>query len=137
MKDSIRLSLRAGERIYINGAVVRPDRKVTLELLNDVAFLLEAHVLQAEDATTPLRQLYFVVQTILMDPVNAERARSLFRDLYASTIASFSNEAVIAGLRVIAAHVAADRTFDALRAIRGLYALEAEIMAERNDPKAA
>ena len=56
----MQISLKAGERIYINGAVVRVDRKVSIELMNDVVFLLEAHVLQAEETTTPLRQLYFV-----------------------------------------------------------------------------
>lgn len=53
MSRPLRLSLRAGERIYMNGAVLRVDRKVSLELLNDASFLLEAHVLQAEAATTP------------------------------------------------------------------------------------
>jgi flagellar biosynthesis repressor protein FlbT len=42
------ISLRRGERIFINGAVLRVDRKVCLELLNDVTFLLESHVMQAE-----------------------------------------------------------------------------------------
>ena len=41
------ITLRAGERIYINGAVLRVDRKATLELLNDATFLLETHVMQA------------------------------------------------------------------------------------------
>ena len=53
------ITLRAGERIYVNGAVLRVDRKATLELMNDATFLLEAHVMQAQDATTPLRQIYF------------------------------------------------------------------------------
>ena len=71
------LSLRAGERIYINGAVLRVDRKVTLELMNDVTFLLEQHVMQPEQATTPL-QLYFIVQIMLIEPAKAEQARNLF-----------------------------------------------------------
>jgi flagellar protein FlbT len=41
------------------------DRKATIELLNDAAFLLETPVIQASEATTPLRQLYFVVQMML------------------------------------------------------------------------
>ena len=45
-----------------------PDRKVSLEFLNDVTFLLESHVIQVEDTTTPLRQLYFIAQTMLMEP---------------------------------------------------------------------
>ena len=62
------ITLRAGEKLYINGAVIRVDRKATIELLNDVTFLLENHVMQADQATTPLRQIYFAVQVMLMDP---------------------------------------------------------------------
>ena len=57
MKNTLKISLRANEKIYLNGAVVRADRKVSIELLNDVQFLLESHVLQPQDASTPLRQL--------------------------------------------------------------------------------
>ena len=47
------ITLRAGERFFINGAVIRIDRKATIELLNDVTFLLENHVMQAKDAIDP------------------------------------------------------------------------------------
>ena len=55
------LKLRAGEKLYINGAVIKVERKATIELLNDATFLLEAHVIQPDEASTPLRQLYFVL----------------------------------------------------------------------------
>jgi len=137
MSNPMQLSLRAGERIYINGAVVRVDRKVTLELLNDVSFLLEAHVLQAEETTTPLRQLYFVLQAMLVDPLNATRARTLFEHMHPSTLASFSNATVSAGLTSAAALVASGRIFDALRTIRSLFEIEDEILSSGNAPKAA
>ena len=66
MKAALRLGLRSGEKIYVNGAVLRVDRKVRLELLNDATFLLEAHVMKLEDATTPLRRLYFLVQAVTL-----------------------------------------------------------------------
>ena len=69
------ITLRAGERLFINGAVIRVDRKATIELLNDVTFLLENHVMQADQATTPLRQVYFAVQVMLMDPSAKAAAR--------------------------------------------------------------
>ena len=56
MKNTLKISLKPNEKIYINGAVIRVDRKVTIELLNDVQFLLESHVMQAErgvDAAAP------------------------------------------------------------------------------------
>jgi flagellar protein FlbT len=133
MTKSMQLSLRAGERIYINGAVVRVDRKVTIELLNDVAFLLEAHVLQSEQTTTPLRQLYFVLQAILVDPVNAAEALALFRRVHASMLQSFDNEAVVNGLRAAAALVDRNRIFEALRMIRTLFDIEEEILARGDE----
>lgn len=137
MSKAIQISLRAGARIYINGAVVRVDRKVTLKLLNDVAFLLESHVLQAEETTTPLRQLYFVLQTILMDPGNAPAARALFNSVLSSTMSSFRNETIVAKLDLVVSMVAEDRVFDALREIRALFPLEDQILAPAESPRAA
>ena len=71
--------MRAGERIYVNGAVLRVDRKVSLELVNDVMFLLEGQVMQASDATTALRQLYFIVQLMLMNPTDFEQPQRALR----------------------------------------------------------
>jgi flagellar protein FlbT len=123
------ISLRAGERIFINGAVLRVDRKVSIELMNDATFLLENHVLQVEDATTPLKQLYFVVQAILIDPASAERALAMFKELHAATSKSFSNDEIVAGLKAVAEMVDAGRTFDALKVIRGLFPIESAILA--------
>ena len=94
MRNTLRLSLKPGEKIYINGAVLRVDRKVTLELLNDVQFLLESHVLQAEDASTPLRQLYFILQVMLMNPQGAQDARDMFRRSLPLMLASFHDEQI-------------------------------------------
>ena len=76
------ISPKRSERIFINGAVIRVDRKVSLERLNDLNFLLESHVLQAEEATTPLRQIYFIAQSMLMDPANAETTFDVFRNTH-------------------------------------------------------
>jgi flagellar protein FlbT len=126
----MQVSLRAGSKIYINGAVIRVDRKVTLELLNDVVFLLESHVLQADQTTTPLRQLYFVLQTILMDPGNAATSLYLYNAVFETTLRSFTNEVVVSGLKTVAELVAEERIFDALRTIRGLFETEDKILSQ-------
>jgi flagellar biosynthesis repressor protein FlbT len=128
MSKSMHLSLRAGERIFINGAVLRADRKVSIELMNDATILLESHILQVEDATTPLRQLYFVVQALLIDPASAERALMVFRDLHLSTINSFVDEEIVAGLRNVSHLVESSRSFDALKVIRSLFAVESQVL---------
>jgi flagellar protein FlbT len=123
------ISLRAGEKIYINGAVLRVDRKVSLELLNDATFLLEAHVMKVEDATTPLRQLYFIIQIMLMNPNDSLTAREMCESSIRMTIAASDNGALAAGLRAVRSLVDANRVFEALKAVRALFPLEAEILA--------
>ena len=41
--------------------------------------LLEAHVMNVEDVTTPLRQLYFIVQIMLMNRSRHARRVSIVR----------------------------------------------------------
>ncbi|WFT79920.1 flagellar biosynthesis repressor FlbT [Methylobacterium sp. CB376] len=124
----MRLSLRAGERVYVNGAVLRVDRRVSLELLNEATFLLEQHVLQPEQATTPLRQLYFAAQVLLMDPAGAEPARKLYDELHAGLMAALTNAEIREGLMAASAQIAAGRPYEALKLIRNLYAAEAAVL---------
>ncbi|WP_137132510.1 flagellar biosynthesis repressor FlbT [Rhizobium sp. FY34] len=128
MKSTLRISLKSGERIFINGAVLRVDRKVALEFLNDVTFLLENHVLQLEDATTPLRQLYFIAQMMLINPEGKEQSLVMFRKSITMLLSCFQDEEVLAELKRIDAMVVSGRAFDALKAIRGLYTIEDRIL---------
>lgn len=131
MKSTLRISLKSGERIFINGAVLRVDRKVALEFLNDVTFLLENHVLQPEDATTPLRQLYFIAQMILINPDGKEQSTALFRKSVSMLLNCFENEEILAELKRVDGLVASGRAFDALKAIRGLYPTEDRILNDQ------
>jgi flagellar protein FlbT len=135
VKKGIQLSLKPGERIFINGAVLKVDRKVTIELLNDSSFLMESHVMQAESANTPLRQLYFIAQTMLMDPVNAEATYDVFKSTHSLLLAAFENEQILEGLRSAGDFIAAGRVFDALKVIRGLYRVEEDILAGNREAR--
>lgn len=128
MKNTLKISLKANEKIYVNGAVIKADRKVSLEFLNDVQFLLQSHVLQAEDASTPMRQLYFIVQIMLMDPAGTEAAHKAFVTTLARLLSAFRDEHVLSGLKYVDRLVQEGQVYEALKAIRGLYPLEDEIL---------
>lgn len=128
MKTALKISLKPNEKIYINGAVLRVDRKVSIELLNDVQFLLENHVLQAEDASTPLRQLYFIVQVMLMNPDGAGEALSMFRKSLPLLLASFTDERMKSALKDVDRQVSEGHVYEALKTIRALYPLEKAIL---------
>jgi flagellar biosynthesis repressor protein FlbT len=122
------ISLRADEKLYINGAVIRVDRKVSIELLNDVTFLLETHVMQATEATTPLKQIYFVIQIMLMDPSAAAGALALSRKLIDAASRTFVAPEILAGLRTADDLIKRSRNFDAMKTLRALFELEQTIM---------
>jgi flagellar biosynthesis repressor protein FlbT len=132
------ITLRAGERFFINGAVIRIDRKASIELLNEVTFLLENHVMQAEEATTLIRQIYFAVQIMLMDPTAASSAAPLARSLIESALQAYRTPDLAAGLKGVDALLLRGRNFEALKALRGLFTLEdKELQPVANTPSAA
>ncbi|AZO74005.1 MAG: flagellar biosynthesis repressor FlbT [Mesorhizobium sp.] len=133
MTNTLKISLKPNEKIYINGAVIRVDRKVTIELMNDVQFLLESHVIQAEQASTPLRQLYFIVQIMLVNPSGASEARDMFRRSLPMLIASFDNQEICSALKQIDRMVGEDHIYEALKAIRALYPLERQALGGNDD----
>jgi len=120
------ITLRAGERFFINGAVIRIDRKATIELLNDVTFLLENHVMQAKDATTLTRQIYFAVQIMLMDPGATATATPLARSLLDTALGAYRTPELVSGLKGVAQSLARARGFEAMKTLRTLFSLEDE-----------
>ncbi|MFA6153200.1 flagellar biosynthesis repressor FlbT [Mesorhizobium sp.] len=131
--NTLKISLKPNEKIYINGAVIRVDRKVTVELMNDVQFLLESHVLQVDEASTPLKQVYFILQVILMNPAGAVEARDLFRRSLPLLLASFEDARICAALKQVDRMVGEDRIYEALKAIRSLYPLEHRALGGNDD----
>lgn len=133
MKNTLKISLKPNEKIYLNGAVIKVDRKVTLELLNDVQFLLESHVMQIEDASTPLRQLYFILQVMLMNPNGASDAQDLFRRSLPLLLVSFEDPEITATLKQVDRMVGEGHVYEALKAIRGLYPRELQTLGSNDD----
>ncbi len=132
----MRISLRAGERLYINGAVVLVDRKVSVELLNDATFLLEAHVMNVSDVSTPLRQLYFITQIMLMNPADTPAAAEMFAQAIRNNRKIFAEQRILSGLDLAEQLVAENRKFDALKHIRTLLPIEAEVLCIAEGPVA-
>jgi flagellar protein FlbT len=135
MKKPMCISLRGGERFYVNGAVLRVDRKVTIELINDVTFLLESQVMQVADATTPLRQLYFIVQLMLMSPHDIEEAKAVYREQRRALLTVSENAEILGGLEAIEELIEAKRYYDALRKIRALFDVEQSILSGSELPR--
>jgi flagellar biosynthesis repressor protein FlbT len=132
------ITLRAGERFFINGAVIRIDRKASIELLNEVTFLLENHVMQPDEATTLVRQIYFAVQIMLMDPTAATSATPLARSLIETALNAYCAPELTGGLKSVDVSLLRGRNFEALKALRGLFSIEdKELQPVADTPSAA
>ena len=129
MSGHLKVHLKPNERVYINGGVIKVDRKVTIELMNEVVFLIEGHILQEEQATSPLRQLYFIAQSMLMEPKSEQIARLMYEQSHQALLMAFKCQDVLDGLVEAKSLIERNRIFEALRKIRTLFPIEDEILA--------
>ena len=68
----LKLSLKPGEKFVLNGAVVQNgDRRGVLILQNKASVLREKDIMQAEEANTPSRRVYFLIMMMYLDESNA------------------------------------------------------------------
>lgn len=63
------IDLKPGEKILIGTAVITNDSQRTrLHISGDAAILREKDVMKEEDATTPCKKVYFLVQCMYISP---------------------------------------------------------------------
>ncbi len=124
------ITLRPNEKLYINGAVLRVDRKVSLELMNDAVFLLEAHVMLERNATTPLRKLYFIVQLMLIEPLELEPKKVMFSLQGVAVAKAYGDVSIQMGLSAVTELVNRGRAFEALKVIRSMLPIEDALLAD-------
>ncbi len=65
---TLRISLRDGEKMIVNGAVFRAVGRTDLVVENNVSLLRGREVMSAEEAVTPARRLYFSCMMAYIDP---------------------------------------------------------------------
>ena len=122
------INLAADERIFVNGAVLGVDRRTRVLLHNDVAFLRERNVMQAEAATTPLRRLYFAAQRGMLAPTDATASALEAGSLTEALLSAVSSAPLVNGLLDARDALARGRHFEAMRAVKPLFALEARLL---------
>lgn len=64
----LRISLKDGEKVVINGAVIVSRGRSSLTLENDVSLLRGKDIMSPEQAITPARRLYFVTMLAYLEP---------------------------------------------------------------------
>jgi flagellar protein FlbT len=69
---TLRISLRDGEKVVINGAVIRASGRTDLAVESKVTILRGREIMSPAEASTPARSLYFHTMMAYLDPERIE-----------------------------------------------------------------
>ncbi len=124
---ALKLSLKPGEKFVLNGAVVQNgDRRGVLLLQNKASVLREKDIMQAEDAVTPARRIYFPVMMMYLDEVNAGRYYDEFARRLTEFMGVIANPDVLTDCVNVSKHAMAREYYKALMLCRKLIEYEDE-----------
>ena len=115
---NMKVFLKEDEQVYLNGAHIRVDRKVSIELLNKPKFLLENHIMPIADVDTSLKQLYFIIQLIIIHTVPDDEGRKLFQETTRSVLEKNQSPLIAKLVKNVHCCVARGREYDALKMLR-------------------
>jgi flagellar protein FlbT len=122
---ALKLTLKPGERFVINGAVVENgDRRSTLTIQNQAAVLRERDIMQPEDATTPMRRIYFAIMMLYLDEENSDRYKQEFAVRLSEFMEAISTPEALRTCVDIIQLVEAKQYYKALLAAKSLYDFE-------------
>lgn len=120
----LKVNLGSGERMIVNGAVIRAHGRVTIEVENRAVILRSKEFMTVEEATTPARQLYFATMSAYIDEDSRELYQSRIIDLVRSIMANLPIVPVATACVNFAQKVACQDYYLALADCRDLIILE-------------
>ena len=125
----LRITLRDGEKVVINGAVLRASGRAEIVLENAAAILRGRDVMTPEEADTPAKRLYFACMLAYLDPANLIQHQSRILTLFEDLVGALEAPEAKAHCISFAQHVASCDFYRALADCRALIAYEAEALA--------
>lgn len=126
---ALRITLRDGEKMILNGAVVRAVGRTQLCVENGAAVLRGRDVMTPDEAETPARRLYFACMMAYIDPDNLDSYREDMLVLMADLLSAFQLTEARAICTTFAEKIATNQFYRALSDCRWLIAYETEALA--------
>ncbi len=122
---ALKLTLKPGEKVIVNGAVIaNSGTKTTISIENSAIILRQKDILTEEQADTPAKRIYFCLQLAYLDTDHErdylEKANLLVRDF----IEAAPTEEVREILEPVGIDVSAQNYFKAMKQLKKLIAYE-------------
>jgi flagellar protein FlbT len=123
----LKLSLKPGEKFVLNGAVLmNGDKRTSLVIQNKACLLRERDIMQPEEATTPVRRIYFPIMMMYLDPAETERFHTEFALRMTEFMGAIRNGGALAVCIEISRDVMNGAYYKALMACKKLFEFERE-----------
>ncbi len=124
---ALKITLRPGEKMIIGGAVVtNGGAKCDLFIENEVPMLRGKNIMTQEDADSPCRRIYFVIQLMYIDTKNL----ALYHDQYWRLVRELIDAApsLVGIIDAISEEIVSGRYYQALKLARELILYEEEAL---------
>ncbi|MGD0190990.1 MAG: flagellar biosynthesis repressor FlbT [Rhizomicrobium sp.] len=123
----LKLSLKPGEKFVLNGAVLtNGDKRTSLVIQNKACLLRERDIMLPEDATTPVRRIYFPIMMMYLEPAETETYHTEFALRMTEFMGAIRNGAALAVCVEISRDVMSGAYYKALMACKKLFEFERE-----------
>ncbi len=127
----LKLSLKPGEKVVLNGAVIQNgDRRTTLLLQNKASVLREKDIMQIEDVNTPARRIYFPVMMMYLEGSDTADVYNEFALRMTEFMSAVRNASVLEECVAISRDVMSGDYYKALSRCRKLMDYETERLAD-------
>lgn len=124
----LKIRLRQGEKMVVNGAVLRAAAPTTLWLENDAAILRGREVMRPEEADTPARRLYFACMLAYLDPARRQEHQHAIITLLDDLLRALESSHAKAACAALACDAASGHYYRALAHCRTLIEHEAGLL---------
>ena len=121
----LKLSLKPGEKFVLNGAVLtNGDRRVSLVIENKASILRDRDIMQADEANTPVKRIYFPIMMLYLDPEQTEKYYDEFVNRMSEFMSAVTDREALATCVAISRDVLQGQYYQALIKCRQLFDFE-------------
>jgi len=127
----LKITLRPGERVVVNGCVLRNgSRRQSITVENRADIVRESDLLDAKSQATPVSKVYFMLQNALINPASREEIVPMIQSGLAGLATCFGAD-MRSRIMQAANNVSIEDYYKAMSELRPVLKYEAELLAMR------
>jgi len=126
---ALKITLKPDERMIIGGAVVTNKNSSGCDLLveNNIPILRQKDILNEDQADSPCRKIYFIIQLMYIDEKNVQTYHNTYWNLVREVVQA--SPSMTGLIDVISEHILNQHYYQALKAAKTLIDFEQEVIS--------